>query len=180
MPNLTTHIHFALLFFERAQYDIHLPALFEGAIGPGFHSAQYMDAHSIGADHDRSIEEFDIDSFSYRLGYLSHSFLDHYFDAYRTEIFLFKSPVKEERMRAVSMSEQIDIRHMRAHETVLKYLSQKNGGEFTSLYHAVTPSEDTYTEIEQDYENLMNEILNKFTLFLKALKFTSASDDLIL
>lgn len=179
MPNLTTHIHFALLFCERAKYDIHLPSLFEGAIGPGFHSGQYANAQYHDADTDILNEESGIASLSYRLGYLSHSFLDHYFDAYRAEIFLFMSPLKEERMRRVSMAEQIDIRHMKEHETVLKSLSQKYGGEFTALYHAVSESEGRYTEIERDYEDLMTGLAEKFTQFLKALNFTSASDDLI-
>jgi len=172
MPNLTTHIHFALLIFERAQVDIHLPALVEGAVAPGLHSVQDTFTHS----HSRKAIT---GSFDYRLGYLSHSFLDHYFDAYRTEIFLFKSPVKEERMRAMSMAEQIDIMHIKEYETELQSLSEKYGEVFANLYHAASTSKDQYMEIERDYEDLMIGIAKKFNQLLKALKLTPVSNDLI-
>ena len=179
MPNLTTHIHFALLFFERARYTIYLPALIEGAVAPGIRLGQdtFTNSHSIGAGNDISREESITGSFSYRLGYLSHSFLDHYFDAYRADIFLFQSPSKEERMRRISMAEQIDTMHMKEYKAGLQSLSEKYGEAFTNLYH--TASEDNCMEIARDYENLMIEIVGKFTPFLEALKCTPASDDFI-
>lgn len=187
MPNLTTHIHFALLFAERTQVDIHLAALVEGSVAPGLHPKKnaFSNVHFPGMHHDiptdtpfihEEKKESDIDSFSFHLGYLSHFFLDHYFDAYRAEIFLFQSPLKEERMRKMSLAEQIDVMHMQEYETELQSLSEKYGKAFTDLYRS--PSDDKCMEIAQDYEILMKEMIEKFTQFMKALRFPS--DDFIL
>jgi|GEM_PF-6997533 len=181
MPNLTTHIHFGLLFFERTQYDIYLPAFIEGAVTPGFHTR--IDTYTIGTSADldttyTNIKESHCGSYNFHLGYLSHIFLDHFFDAYRAEIFLFKSPLMEERMRAMSMAEQIDIMHMKKYETDLQSLSEKYGEEFSCLYHAVAPEGDSM-EIVKEYENLMNVLVKKFIQFLKALNHRPVSDNLI-
>jgi len=189
MPNLTTHIHFALLFAERTRYDIPLAAFVEGAVAPGLRSESDVFMAPHGMNHAAATDprmlykerkESDMDSYGFRLGYLSHCFLDHHFAAYREEIFLFQSPLKKERMRRVSLAEQIDIMHMKEYESDLRRLAEQYGTAFTDLYHTVSVPEDTCMEIAQDYESLMLGLVEKFIQFLKALEAMSASDDFVL
>jgi len=123
MADLSTHMYFASMMLKEFNIAIDDDDFFVGAVAPDsvresdkfkeLHLLEYNNEIQIQALHDFSNSALNSKNKSFYLGYLTHLFLDYYYDEFKDTIYIFQFELKEEIINAITeikrYNHQLDI-----------------------------------------------------------------------
>lgn len=178
MADLTTHLHFAQMVIDDLEGEIDQLMYYVGTVTPDTSkdSALFREHHLLNIEGKIQIEMLrgfsddiiDSDFRSFYLGYLVHLYVDYYYDAHRSELYLSRLTSIDEKIAALNAIKHYNQQIIRELDPIIDlHPTMKEFSYFDEAYtileaHLLHASFAPDAEAPPEYLVLLAKIKNAF------------------